>query len=145
LFHLEIITPERRVFEGKVEKLSVPTLTGEITVLAKHVPLFTPLEMGEVKLTTETGKLLYFSIGKGILEVAKNKATLAIEDAKAADEISEKKAQEAMEKAKEILSQKPKDVDLLPIEKAFRRSFIDLKIARKRARKPKLSPADVPS
>jgi len=140
VFYLEIITPEKRIFEGHVKKLSVPTLDGEITVLSQHAALFTPLEMGEVKVVTEAGKILYFSIGKGVLEVAKNKASLAIEDAKSSDEISEKKAQEAIEKAKKILAEKPKGVDLIPVEKAFRRSFIDLKIAQKRKKRSSFAP-----
>ncbi|MEO0185932.1 MAG: F0F1 ATP synthase subunit epsilon, partial [candidate division WOR-3 bacterium] len=38
-FRLEIVTPERLVYSEDVDVLTVPTVQGEISILAKHVPL----------------------------------------------------------------------------------------------------------
>lgn len=131
-FFLEIISPERKVYSGEVEKITVPAITGQLTILSKHIPLFTPLDFGEVKIVDVKNKIHYLSISKGMVEVAKNKVILIIEDASFASEIVEKKVLAAKKKAEEILKTKPKEKDLLTATQALRRSLIDLKIIRKR-------------
>ena len=138
-FYLEVISPDGKVFEGEVKKISVPSVTGELTILSKHVPLFTPLDMGEVKIVDIKDRPYYFAIGKGMMEVKRGRVILAIEDVEHADEISEKKALAAKEEAEKILARKPKGEELLTAKQALRRSFIDLKIARKRKTRPRLS------
>lgn len=131
VFHLEIVSPENIVFSGEVDHISVPTLTGTLTILPHHISLFTVLEEGELKVSVH-GKEQYFSTGGGFMEVRHDKTTILVERAMQADEIDEKKVIEAQEKAKEILKQKPEGEQLITAQAAFRRSLIDLKIARKR-------------
>lgn len=138
-FYLEVISPDGKVFEGEVKKISVPAVTGELTILSKHIPLFTPLDMGEVKIVDIKDRPCYFAIGKGMMEVKRGRVILAIEDVGHVDEISEKKALAAKEEAEKILARKPKGEELLTAKQALRRSFIDLKVARKRKTRPRLS------
>ena len=42
-FHLDIITPQRNVFSEDVSSVVVPTVNGQIGVLAQHEPLFSAL------------------------------------------------------------------------------------------------------
>jgi len=47
---LEINTPEGMIFEGKIEKITVPTQVGEICILKNHQPLVSIVEPGIVKV-----------------------------------------------------------------------------------------------
>lgn len=47
---LEINTPESMIFEGKVEKVIIPTKIGEICLLPHHQPLISIVEPGIVKI-----------------------------------------------------------------------------------------------
>lgn len=47
---LEINTPEGMIFEGKIEKITVPTQVGEICILKNHQPLVSIVEPGIIKI-----------------------------------------------------------------------------------------------
>jgi len=47
---LEINTPEGKIFEGKIEKVILPTQVGEICILKNHQPLVSVVEPGIVKI-----------------------------------------------------------------------------------------------
>lgn len=49
-FRLELLTPERQVLERQVDRVSLPTAEGEMTVLSHHVPLVTMLVPGVIRL-----------------------------------------------------------------------------------------------
>ncbi|OIN95091.1 ATP synthase F1 subunit epsilon [candidate division WWE3 bacterium CG06_land_8_20_14_3_00_42_16] len=130
---LKVITPNRVVFSDKVERFSVPSVTGEITILPKHISLFTPTVEGELRIVRE-GEVQFLSVGKGILEVGNNQASFLIEDAFHSAEINEQEVLAAKENAEKILKEKPKGEDLVSARAVFRRSLIDLKVARRKKR-----------
>jgi len=41
---LRIITPQQKIFDDEVKQVSIPTESGEITVLPHHVPLTTVIK-----------------------------------------------------------------------------------------------------
>ena len=50
LFHLEMITPERRFFDGQVEAVQLPAPDGLMGILAGHEPSVISLDVGQVRL-----------------------------------------------------------------------------------------------
>jgi F-type H+-transporting ATPase subunit epsilon len=75
-FKLQILTPNKKIFEGEVISLVVPTKEGQLTILNNHTPIVSVLSLGEVKITssslslnkgTETEKSFYLQ--GGVLEV----------------------------------------------------------------------------
>lgn len=46
---LEILSPERTLFSGEVESVTLPGTLGEFTVLRHHAPLISSLTAGEVR------------------------------------------------------------------------------------------------
>jgi len=76
---LEIITPEKRLFDGKVKLVKVPGASGSFEVLKNHAPIISTLTKGTIKVITETDKQELFEIESGIVEVkANNISILAI-------------------------------------------------------------------
>jgi F-type H+-transporting ATPase subunit epsilon len=76
---LEIITPEKRLFDGKVKLVKVPGASGSFEVLKNHAPIISTLTKGTIKVITETDKQELIEIESGIVEVkANNISILAI-------------------------------------------------------------------
>jgi len=137
VFNLEVISPEGNKYQGKAVSLTANTKNGQLTILANHTPLFTVLDPGELVVHKEDGED-YFSVGSGFLEVSRKKVKVLVDKALHADEIDEQKILEAQEKAKKILEEKPKGEIFIRNQAAFRRSLIDLKIAKKRKKRHRL-------
>ena len=66
--YLEIITPDKSVFEGEVSSAQFPGTQGSFEVLNNHAPLISTLENGRVRVTTATGNQ-YFNVNGGVVEV----------------------------------------------------------------------------
>jgi F-type H+-transporting ATPase subunit epsilon len=67
-FKLKILTPDKKLFEGEVLSFTVPTQSGEITVLKDHAPLITLISIGEVKVKTKEGEEKFLVQG-GVIDV----------------------------------------------------------------------------
>jgi F-type H+-transporting ATPase subunit epsilon len=73
---LEIITPEKRLFDGKVKLVQVPGAKGSFEILKNHAPVISTLSPGKVKVITEEDKQQFFDIVSGIVEVRTNIITI---------------------------------------------------------------------
>jgi F-type H+-transporting ATPase subunit epsilon len=76
--YLEIITPDKRVFEGEVSSAQFPGTQGSFEVLNNHAPLISTLENGRIRVTSATGNQ-YFNVIGGVVEVLKNKIIVLAE------------------------------------------------------------------
>ena len=128
---LELVKKEKIVLSEEVDEVTVPTTTGEITVLPKHVGLVTQVSPGEL-IVRKSGKVEHFVITGGILEVSKEKIVILGERAIRADDIEIAKAEEAKRKAEQRMKERVSEEDFATIEADLRRSLLELKVARKR-------------
>lgn len=80
--HLEIITPDRKVFEGEVASAQFPGTDGLFEVLNNHAPLISALQAGEVVVTGAAGRAA-FRIEGGVVEVLRNNVIVLAEGASA--------------------------------------------------------------
>jgi F-type H+-transporting ATPase subunit epsilon len=128
---LEIVTPEKIVYQGKVEEIYVTTADGAIGILPHHINLFTKLEPGELKLKI-SGKVEYMAITSGFLQVNNNKVSILADYAIPAEEIQIEKAMEARKRAEEILKKKESKIteqEFAAAEAAFKQAVAELKVA----------------
>ncbi|MFP4526803.1 MAG: ATP synthase F1 subunit epsilon [Bacteroidales bacterium] len=77
---LEILSPEKTIYKGKVSSIRVPGSLGDFTVLQYHAPIISTLEKGKIKIEEQGGNPEYFDIEGGIVEVHKNKAIILAEE-----------------------------------------------------------------
>jgi F-type H+-transporting ATPase subunit epsilon len=77
--HLEIITPEKKVYSGEVEAIKLPGAEGSFGILKNHAPLIATLKQGTVKVTEASKKIENFVINGGVVEVLNNKITILAE------------------------------------------------------------------
>jgi F-type H+-transporting ATPase subunit epsilon len=107
---LEIVTPEKMVFSGEVEEVTIPGTEGEFGVLKGHEPFLTSVDIGELYFLAG-GKKTYYAVNTGYAEVTGSKVTVLIETAERADAIDKDRAQRAKEKAEAALNQLAKEHD----------------------------------
>lgn len=131
---LQIITPKKIVKELDVEAVSVPTSTGEITILPRHMNLFSLLVEGVVKIK-EKSKEDFLAIGGGYLQTNGDKVTVLVSRAYGQDEIDEDLIKKAMEQAKNILKTSKDEGEKSEAMAMMRRAIVSSKLLKKR--KPK--------
>jgi F-type H+-transporting ATPase subunit epsilon len=70
---IEIITPEKKLFEGSIKSAVFPGSEGSFGVLNNHAPLIGTLKAGKVELIDENNNKIDFEITGGVVEILKNK------------------------------------------------------------------------
>lgn len=68
---LEILTPDKKVFEGEVRSVTVPGTMGSFEVLKDHAPIISTLEDGKVIIRQDNTEETIFIKG-GVIEVLNN-------------------------------------------------------------------------
>lgn len=130
----KIVTPEKVLYDAMVEGVSFPTVEGEITVLAHHIPIISAVKPGELKIKID-GKDEFFHVTSGVVEVDGQSITLLTDAAERAHEVDEKRAQEAVNRAQTIMSETRHDEEGYAEAVAqLERSMSRIKIARKHRR-----------
>lgn len=102
---LEIVTPEEKVYSEEVDQVTLPTSTGEITVLPQHLPLVTQIVPGEIVIK-KSGKASHLVTGGGFAEITHTSVSVMTDLAQESGKIDEKAAEEARKRAEEALKQK---------------------------------------
>lgn len=73
--YLEIITPDKKLFEGEVNAVQIPGTAGSFEVLNNHAPLISTLEAGSVRVKNSQGEVK-IPVSGGLVEVLNNKVTI---------------------------------------------------------------------
>ena len=76
--NLEILTPDKKVFEGEVTSVTVPGAQGSFEILSNHAPIISALDNGKVIVRTSS-KVQNFYTNGGVVEVIGNKIILLAE------------------------------------------------------------------
>ncbi|WP_372650498.1 ATP synthase F1 subunit epsilon [Draconibacterium sp.] len=77
--HLEIITPDKKVFEGEVKLIQLPGSKGGFEILKNHAPIISTLEKGVLKIIEKSGAEQYFEVDGGVIENKANKIIVLVE------------------------------------------------------------------
>jgi len=110
--NLTIVTPEKTVYEAQVERVTVPTDAGEITVLARHIPMITTIKSGAMRVIDESGKEEVFAVFGGVMDImTDSRAVIMADQTESVSEIDEARAQEAYERAQQAMSEKGQEID----------------------------------
>lgn len=105
MLHLQIITPEKTVFDDEVEQIGLPTSTGQITILPQHVNLVTEIIPGEIYFE-KNHRFTHFASGFGFAQIGASNVKILVDLAAPEEEIEERKIEEAKSAAEQALKQK---------------------------------------
>ncbi|MGC4012985.1 MAG: ATP synthase F1 subunit epsilon [Luteolibacter sp.] len=100
--HLEVVTPEKKVFSDTVENVYLPGEDGELGILEHHAALVTGLKPGELRYQ-KAGQTVHLAIGSGFAEVTDTKVVVLTDNALGEAEIDEAKAEAGIHRAEEAL------------------------------------------
>ncbi len=129
---LKIVTQERVVFSNTIKQVSVETTSGQITILANHIPLVSELSTGEIIITNINNEEEYIAVSGGFIEVLPKQVVILADSAERAEEIDEEKAEKARKKAEELLKTKMEDTEQFTLLKSsLQKELARLKVARK--------------
>lgn len=108
--HLDIVTPEKKVFSDTVDNVYLPGADGEMGVLPMHAGLVTALKAGELRYLHH-GQVVTLAIGSGFAEVTQEKVIVLTDMALGEAEIDEQEAEKAIARAQEKLATVDHNID----------------------------------
>lgn len=76
---IEIITPDKKLFEGQVKSAVFPGSEGSFGVMNNHAPMIATLKAGKVELIEENNTKQDFTIKGGVVEINQNKVIVLAE------------------------------------------------------------------
>lgn len=105
-FALKILASDHVYYEGRALQAVLPARDGLFGVMARHADTVVALDIGEIRFQKEDNSWVTALIGKGIMQFVNNRMTVLAEFVENPEEIDEKRAKKAKEKAEEELRQK---------------------------------------
>lgn len=131
MLHLQIITPDRIAYEEDVEAVSVPSATGRLGILPRHIGLLTPLVDGEIKIKKGKDEV-FLAIGEGFLHVGRDVTKILVTRAARAAELDEQKILNARKEAEQALKEGVRDeAEAARYRAILRSTLVDLKLLRR--------------
>jgi F-type H+-transporting ATPase subunit epsilon len=133
--HLEVITPERKVYEDDVDMVVAPASEGYVGILPHHVPLFTTLGPGEFKVK-KGGVEEVLAVFGGFMDVRGDRVVVLTDAAEPAEEIDANRAQQARERAQQVLAAGPASAaDEQRARAELQRALVRLRVSESRRRR----------
>ncbi len=120
--HLEIVTPDRQLFSGAVDSVTVPSTTGYLGILPGHAPLLAELGIGEISYKTGD-KTDFVFCSWGFVEVLPDRVVILAQIAELASDIDVKRAEQARMRAEKLLASKDSSIDFRRAELALLRAI----------------------
>lgn len=77
--NLEIVTPDKKVYEGEISSIALPGIDGSFQILNNHAPIVSALGNGKMTIVDSESKTLEYSISGGVVEMNNNKIIVLAE------------------------------------------------------------------
>ena len=108
--NLEIVTPDRLLFSGDVNSVTVPGIEGYLGILPGHAPLLSELQVGVITFNKGTDEFHYFC-GWGFVEVLPQRVSVLVESGGTPDQVDVAQARNECERANEVLHSDQPELD----------------------------------
>ena len=129
-FALKIVTPDGLVYDGQAEELIIRTVTGDMGILAGHINCVASLGMGRATVVIG-GKKRYGACIGGMVSVVNGAVTLVPTTFEWAEDIDVKRAENAAERAKEVIAKKDaSDADIRMAQARLKRALVSSSVAK---------------
>jgi F-type H+-transporting ATPase subunit epsilon len=134
--HLEVVTPERKVFEAEVDRVDVPGLDGELGILPGHTELISQLKPAGLLTYYVNEQKGEMAISDGFVEVSPDRVVVLADRAERPEDIDLKRALEQKEQAEQQLQRamSDPDIDIVRATIELERASIELHLAEKAGR-----------
>ena len=124
-FKLEVITPEKILFNGETSQIIVKTTEGNVGIMARHERYVAILPSGPLKIKQDDGSYKIAAVSSGMIKVDPEKTTILANAVEWADEIdlehAKRSKEDALKKIKENKSNFEIDRANLKLQRALNR------------------------
>lgn len=127
---LEICALDRPPYHFEAARVTLPSVMGLFTVLPRHAPIITQLEIGVLQATFANGETHRFAVNGGIAKVEKDQVLVVTETAEMDTDIDFARAEEARRRAEERMHGLPDTADVGRAEVALKRAITRLRAAK---------------
>lgn len=128
-FKLEIITPEKKFFDGETEQIIVRTTVGDVGILNGHEPYCAALGIGQMRIMID-GNFRHAATSGGIIKVNNEKTVILVDSCEWADEIDIQRAEHAKENAEDRMKSAESDRQIRMAEMKLKRALNRIDTAR---------------
>ncbi len=129
-YHLLIITPKQKIFDGQVDLLNVVTSAGQMGILANHTPLLSVVQTSALHVIS--GKTTtYYATSGGVVSVQRDKVLLLLDTIERADQIDLQRAKSSLKRAELRLQEKNEKLDEMRAKAAIDRALIRIQVKEK--------------
>jgi len=77
--NIEIVNPDKTVFEGEAKAVLLPGIDGFFEILENHAPLISVLKKGKIKVVDMNNKESFYEVNGGVVENLKNKVLILVD------------------------------------------------------------------
>ncbi len=135
MLKLKVITPDKVITDEVVDSITLPTTSGMITVLNKHVALVSTIKSGEM-VVKKGGKGVGYAVYKGVVNVRPHfkgitEVVVLLERGEMIEELDHDRAEEALARALALKAENAENVDFSFFEGHVEKELNRVKIARK--------------
>jgi F-type H+-transporting ATPase subunit epsilon len=126
----EVVSPERIVYSSEAEMVVVRGVDGELGIMAQHIPIVTPLAIGEMRIKHEGGQEI-LDVHGGYLEFSNNTVTVLADAAELREEIDVERAKlKKAEREKQMGgADKLNEQVLIEAEVSLRKALLRLRLS----------------
>ncbi len=110
-FHLDVVSAEKQLFAGLVQRINVSGSEGELGIYPGHTPLLTAIKPSMVHIVTGQGKEEYIYLSGGLLEIQPDTVTVLADTAIRGGDLDEALALDAKREAEVHMKASHGDVD----------------------------------
>ncbi|MCD5447521.1 F0F1 ATP synthase subunit epsilon [Lactobacillus delbrueckii subsp. lactis] len=121
LFKINIVTPNGLIYSHRGSSVSMRAIDGDRQILYNHLPILTPLTIGEVRVQRGADadhKVDHIAVSGGIIEFANNVATIIADNAEHARNIDLSRAEAAKQRAEALIKEAKEKHDEQLLERA---------------------------
>jgi F-type H+-transporting ATPase subunit epsilon len=135
MLKLKVITPDKIITDEIVDSISLPTTSGVITILSKHIPLVSTIKSGEM-IIRKGGAGVGYAVYKGLVNVRPHikgitEVVVLLERGEMVDDLDHDRAEEALMRAQALRDEKVDDADFGLFEGLVEKELNRVKIAKK--------------
>ncbi|HEV3308908.1 MAG TPA: F0F1 ATP synthase subunit epsilon [Chloroflexota bacterium] len=128
---LRLVTPERTIVNEEVEEVLAVGIEGEFGVLPQHMPMVTPLPIGELQLKKD-GEWQLIAVGGGFIQVLSGEITVVADVAERSEDIDRERAEEARHRAETVLSEAAAGEIQAEAQAELQRALLRLRVSQRR-------------
>ncbi|MGP1923730.1 MAG: F0F1 ATP synthase subunit epsilon [Arsenophonus sp. NEOnobi-MAG3] len=127
-YHLVVVSAEKQMFDGLVQKIKVTGTEGELGIYPQHTPLLTTIKPGMISISKQFGEEELIYLSGGVLEVQQNGVIVLADTAIRGKDLDEGKALESKRKAEAYIHKAPADIDYAKASAELAKAIAKLRV-----------------